>query len=274
MYFCHPLFARQMYGYHATLCPIENVHYSCASDLRFGVAPLWWRVYGLCIKPVIDGVFHKLWVHGRRWKNACGADYTTLRCKRRWPSALPYVYGSSDDRSTHIPRWRRNSRTSRCHSSRQQTPLRDAHQPHDNAFQMRWRYIARLVRVVDHVLWTALVKSHIKAFTTNSLCKCVAIDQPTMRAGEGIYDNTQIQEARPGGYIGDVSHPELLTVATVKSLFTRSGAFLAFCALRVVCVLFLRLMPQIPISRIRRATRFLLTRMPISIRSLQIRGAP
>ena len=110
----------------------------------------------MCSKPVIDAVFHKLSAHGRRWKNACDADYTTLQCKRRWPSTLPYVYGSSDDRSTHIPRWRRNSRTSRCHSSRQQTPLRDAHQPHDNAFQMRWRYIVPLgqsggSRLVDGV---------------------------------------------------------------------------------------------------------------------------
>ena len=54
-------------------------------------------------KPVIDAVFHKLSAHGRRWKNACDAGYTTLQCRRREPTEPPYAYGKIGDQSPADP---------------------------------------------------------------------------------------------------------------------------------------------------------------------------
>jgi len=67
-----------------------------------------------------------------------------------------------------------------------------------------------LVRVVDHALWSALVKSHVQS-RQDQLTLQVARHCPTHdAAGEGIHDDTEIQEARPSGYVGDVSHPEFI----------------------------------------------------------------
>ena len=52
-------------------------------------------------------------------------------------------------------------------------------------------------------------------------------------AGEGIYDNREIQEARPGGYVGDVSHSEFIdrcncevSLDQIRSLLDGLGGWL------------------------------------------------
>ena len=42
---------------------------------------------------MIDAAFHKLSAHGRRWKNACDADYTTLQYRN---STLVYFINPID----------------------------------------------------------------------------------------------------------------------------------------------------------------------------------
>ena len=73
---------RHFHGLYPKGIDVEHVD-KYFKEAEFGVTPFRWRVYGLCINPVLDAVFHKLSAHGRRWKNACDADYTTLQCRRR-----------------------------------------------------------------------------------------------------------------------------------------------------------------------------------------------
>lgn len=118
--------------------------------------------------------------------------------------------------------------------------------------------LAAPVRVVDGAALRLSQGNRNPQGMSDGICGQVVPHRPAAAAlGEDVHDRGREQPALPGGDAGDVCRPESSSGrAAVKSRFTRSEKAGISDSLFLTFLFPLLDTPSVPISRIRRATRF------------------
>jgi len=129
--------------------------------------------------------------------------------------------------------------------------------------------------MVDRIVRLTLPHGHLQR-GEHQLGPQVPLHRPANYAtAERVQYDRQIQKAGLGRHVGDIRHPELIKPVGVEvAPRARSGAGRAPSSLMVVEGRLRRLTPRRPAAFIRRATRFLPTRIPSSCKAAWTRGAP